>query len=286
MSDPLEECLKSVCGLHSFRQGQREIVSAVHNGVNVFITMPTGGGKTLCFSLPVILRKGVTIVIVPLVALGVDLLRRPFHSLQAFTKFFMTSTATRHKQKYSLPHQKVCSAGKERIGLKERNLLEMVVVDEAHCMDEMGHEFRPTYLGLSKVTELNTQIVAVTATATPTTKDFITEHLNMGDCTVSSPDDNRQLNVDKWKSVVSLICNKHEGSQGQFPRCEHGPLRTGPQLGVEGIVEGIMDGIVDFDLGIDLLAAETCNFADLFLEHVGIDLEQFSTQPDPFVSIV
>ncbi|KAI8496541.1 hypothetical protein Bbelb_258400 [Branchiostoma belcheri] len=56
-----------------------------------------------------------------------------------------------------------------------------------------------------------------------------------------------------------------------------------PQLGVEGIVEGIMDGIVDFDLGIDLLAAETSNFADQFLEHVGIDLEQFSTQPDPFV---
>ncbi|KAI8490468.1 hypothetical protein Bbelb_317360 [Branchiostoma belcheri] len=79
--------------------------------------------------------------------------------------------------------------GKERIwraaiGLKERNLLEMVVVDEAHCMDEMGHEFRPTYLELSKVTELYTQIFGVTAT--PSTKDFITEHLNMGDCTVFS----------------------------------------------------------------------------------------------------
>ncbi|XP_066263926.1 uncharacterized protein [Branchiostoma lanceolatum] len=199
ISDPLEECLKSVFNLNSFRQGQREIVSAVHNGGNVFIIMPTGGGKTLCFSLPAVLRKGVTIVIVPLVALGVDLLRR-YQDCSIPSVFISHLSAEEnitqvlHDVNSNTPQTKIIITtpesllGKEKIwravvGLKERKLLEMVVIDEAHCMDEMGHEFRPTYLELSKITELNTQIVAVTATAAPTTKAFILQHLDMGNCT-------------------------------------------------------------------------------------------------------
>ncbi|KAI8490281.1 hypothetical protein Bbelb_320190 [Branchiostoma belcheri] len=202
ISDPLEECLKRVFGLNSFRQGQLEIVTAVHNGGNTFIIMPTGGGKTLCFSLPAVLRKGVTFVIVPLVALGVDLLRRYQNcSIPSVFISHLSSDDSIQKILHDLnsdsPQTKIIITtpesllGKDRIwravlGLKERNLLEMVVIDEAHCMDEMGHEFRPTYLELSKIAELNTQIVAVTATATPTTKDFITKHLDMGNCTVFS----------------------------------------------------------------------------------------------------
>ncbi|XP_078667369.1 uncharacterized protein LOC144909180 [Branchiostoma floridae x Branchiostoma belcheri] len=202
ISDPLEACLKAVFGLNSFRQGQREIVSAVHNGGNVLIIMPTGGGKTLCFSLPAVLRKGVTIVIVPLVALGVDLLRR--YEGRSIPSVFISHLSSDesiqqvlHDVNSNSPQTKIIITtpeslvGRERlwravVGLRERSLLEMVVIDEAHCLHEMGHEFRPTYLELSKVAELNTQIVAVTATATPTTKEFIRQHLGMGNCSVFS----------------------------------------------------------------------------------------------------
>ncbi|XP_066290644.1 uncharacterized protein [Branchiostoma lanceolatum] len=198
VDDPLEECLKTVFKLPSFRPGQRAIVEAVHNGENTFLVMPTGGGKTLCFTLPALLRKGVSVVIVPLIALGTDFLRRyKEKSIPAIFVSHLTAEAslitTIHDLRSDKPKTKLLIITPESllnkpviwdcvVDLKARGLLEMVVVDEAHCMDQMGHEFRPTYLQLSKLSDLKTQIVACTATATPTTKQFTIENLTMGDC--------------------------------------------------------------------------------------------------------
>ncbi|XP_035689163.1 ATP-dependent DNA helicase Q-like 1 [Branchiostoma floridae] len=198
IEDPLEECLNKVFNLQSFRPGQKDIINAIHTGENTFLVMPTGGGKTLCFTLPALLRKGVAVVIVPLLALGTDILRRyeekriPAVFLSHLTAEVTLNTVI-HDLNSNTPKTKLLIITPESlvnkpvvwgcvVGLKERGLLEMVVVDEAHCMDQMGHEFRPTYLQLSKLAELKTQIVACTATATPTTKQFIMTHLQMGEC--------------------------------------------------------------------------------------------------------
>ncbi|XP_078572552.1 uncharacterized protein LOC144859613 [Branchiostoma floridae x Branchiostoma japonicum] len=198
MEDPLEECLRKVFKMPSFRPGQKDIVNSIHTGQNTFLVMPTGGGKTLCFTLPALLRKGVAVVIIPLIALGADLLRRyEEKSIPAVFLSHLTAEAslntTIHDLKSDTPKTKLLITTPESLihkpvvwdcvaGLQERGLLEMVIVDEAHCMDQMGHEFRPTYLQLSKLAELQTQIVACTATATPTTKEFIITNLQMGEC--------------------------------------------------------------------------------------------------------
>ncbi|XP_078591193.1 uncharacterized protein LOC144870650 [Branchiostoma floridae x Branchiostoma japonicum] len=240
IADPLEECLRRVFSLPSFRAGQKDIVQTVHAGENTMLVMPTGGGKTLCFTLPALLRKGVTLVIVPLVALGADLLRRYMgNGIPSVFLSHLTAEASMHTIIHDLnspsPTTKLVITTPESLinkaavwecvtGLKERGLLEMVVVDEAHCMDQMGHEFRPTYLQLSKLADLETQIVACTATATPTTKQFIIENLKMGDCRIfcSSVDRKNIAYEVKTKGRTKEMCHaqvcevvvEHRGQSG------------------------------------------------------------------------
>ncbi|XP_066285657.1 uncharacterized protein [Branchiostoma lanceolatum] len=199
-NDPLEEGLRRVFKLTAFRPGQKDIVNAIYSGENTFLVLPTGGGKTLCFTLPALLRKGVSVIVIPLLALGADLLRR--YEEKGIPAIFLshltaeaTLNATIHDLNSTTPKTKLLIITPETlidkavvwdsvVRLKERGLLEMVVLDEAHCMDQMGHEFRPTYLKLSKRTELQAQIVACTATATPTTKQFIITNLQMENCRI------------------------------------------------------------------------------------------------------
>ncbi|XP_066271654.1 uncharacterized protein [Branchiostoma lanceolatum] len=196
VDDPFEGCLKKVFKLTFFRLGQKDIVEAIHHGEYTFLVMPTGGGKTLSFTLPALLRKGVSVVIVLLITLEADFVRRyKEKSIQAIIVSHLTAEAslmtTIHDLRSDKPKLLIIIPESVLskpviwdcvVDLKARWLLETVVVDEAHCMDQLGHGFRPTYLQLSKLSDLNIQIVACTTPATPTTKQLTIENLTMGDC--------------------------------------------------------------------------------------------------------
>ncbi len=179
--------LSSVFGFDDFRPGQREIVEAVAAGRDVLAIMPTGGGKSLCYQLPALCREGVTVVVSPLIALMRDQVRGL--RTAGVEAGFLTSANTdeetedvfsaldegRLKLLYMAP-ERLSRAGTgtllTRIGVS------MIAVDEAHCVSQWGHDFRPDYLEIGRLRErLGCQIAAFTATADAETRNEIVERL-------------------------------------------------------------------------------------------------------------
>jgi ATP-dependent DNA helicase RecQ len=179
--------LSSVFGFDSFRPGQAEIVSSVSTDQNVLAIMPTGGGKSLCYQLPALMRPGVTLVISPLIALMRDQVR----SLQqaGVVAGALTSANTdaenaaiwdamgagRLKLLYVAP-ERLASGGAERM-LRQANV-SLIAVDEAHCVSQWGHDFRPDYLRIGALRRaLNVPLAAFTATADAQTRAEIITRL-------------------------------------------------------------------------------------------------------------
>ena len=175
--------------LRDFRPGQREVVDAISAGEDVMCVMPTGGGKSLCYQLPSLSRPGTTIVVSPLIALmkdQVDNLQRLGiqaklinSSLSAAEQSEVLTEMARGKLDlvYIAPERLRNSRFLEAISQVDINLL---AVDEAHCVSEWGHDFRPDYsrLGQFRQRYLNdVQTIALTATATPTVRQDISEIL-------------------------------------------------------------------------------------------------------------
>ncbi|MBF9044514.1 DNA helicase RecQ [Rhodobacterales bacterium HKCCE4037] len=179
--------LKSTFGFDAFRPGQAEIVEAVAAGRNVLAIMPTGGGKSLCFQLPALLREGVTVVISPLIALMRDQVRglreagveagaltsgntpeetdAVWHGLEQGTL----------KLLYIAP-ERLASSGTER--MLSRAGVSLIAVDEAHCVSQWGHDFRPDYLRIGALRRsLNVPLAAFTATADAETRAEICHRL-------------------------------------------------------------------------------------------------------------
>ena len=182
-----EGVLSHVFGFDGFRPGQREIIEAVISGNDVLAIMPTGGGKSLCFQLPACMRAGVTLVISPLIALMRDQVR----SLQAAgvaagaltsgnteeetEEVFQALDAGRLRLLYMAP-ERLAREGTGR--LLARVGVSLIAVDEAHCVSQWGHDFRPDYLQIGHLRErLGCQIAAFTATADPRTQDEIVARL-------------------------------------------------------------------------------------------------------------
>ncbi|MEM9430745.1 MAG: DNA helicase RecQ [Pseudomonadota bacterium] len=183
----LSALLSSVFGFESFRPGQREIVDAVSAGQNVLAIMPTGGGKSLCYQLPALAREGVTVVVSPLIALmrdQVGALRATGVSAGALTsantedeteEVFAALDARQLKLLYLAP-ERLARAGTET--LLSRIGVSLIAVDEAHCVSQWGHDFRPDYLAIGPLRErLGCQIAAFTATADPETQAEIIRRL-------------------------------------------------------------------------------------------------------------
>ncbi|WP_432448712.1 DNA helicase RecQ [Aliiroseovarius marinus] len=181
------DLLKSVFGFDEFRPGQAEIVEAVSAGENTLAIMPTGGGKSLCFQLPALLRDGVTVVISPLIALMRDQVR----GLQAagVQAGALTSGNTQEetdavfhaleqgklKLLYMAP-ERLASGG--TLNLLRRIGTSLIAVDEAHCVSQWGHDFRPDYLRIGELRRaLNVPLAAFTATADEETRVEIVEKL-------------------------------------------------------------------------------------------------------------
>lgn len=183
--------LRTVFGFDAFRPGQEDIVNAVTKGKNVLAIMPTGGGKSLCFQLPALVRDGVTVVISPLIALMRDqvrALREAGVEAGALTSgnteeetaaVWDAIEAGRLKLLYIAPERLSSGAA---LGMLRRIGVSLIAVDEAHCVSQWGHDFRPDYLRIGELRQaLDVPLAAFTATADAETRDEIVRRLFDGE---------------------------------------------------------------------------------------------------------
>ena len=184
------QLLSDVFGFGAFRPGQQEIVEAVAQGQNTLAIMPTGGGKSLCFQLPALVREGVTVVISPLIALMRDQVRglceagveagalTSGNTQEETDAVWASLEAGTLKLLYMAP-ERLASAGTTR--MLDRAGVSLIAVDEAHCVSQWGHDFRPDYLRIGALREaLDVPLAAFTATADAETRDEIVQKLFAG----------------------------------------------------------------------------------------------------------
>jgi len=227
---PLSELLKKIFGFEYFKGNQEAIIRNVLAGKDSFVIMPTGGGKSMCYQLPALILDGTAIIISPLIALmknQVDAIRN-----------FGAEIGIAHVLNSSLSKQEIAqvktdlTSGKTKLLYvapesltKEENVkffqdinISFYAIDEAHCISEWGHDFRPEYRRLRPIIEAigkKVPVIALTATATPKVQQDIQKNLNMMDATVFKSSFNRPnlyyevrpKNEDVTKEIIKYIKN-------------------------------------------------------------------------------
>jgi ATP-dependent DNA helicase RecQ len=196
--------LKEVFGYDSFRGNQEQIINSILNNHNTLVIMPTGAGKSLCYQLPALLKEGTAIVISPLIAL----MKNQVDQLTGFgvNACFLNSTLNKtelNKVKKELLEGKTkllyvapeSLTKEDNIELFQKAKISFVAVDEAHCISEWGHDFRPEYRRIKQIIEKlgeNIPIVALTATATPKVQQDILKNLQIEDANIFKSSFNRK----------------------------------------------------------------------------------------------
>ena len=230
----LTDNLKKYFGFNSFKGEQEKIISTLLSGKDVFVIMPTGGGKSLCYQLPALMSEGTAVVVSPLIALmknQVDAIRG-FSNQDGVAHFLNSSLnkgeINRVKEDVRNGVTKLLYVAPESL-TKEVNIdflksvkLSFFAIDEAHCISEWGHDFRPEYRKLKSIIEAieRVPIIALTATATPKVQEDIQKNLGMDDAEVfkaSFNRDNLYYEVRPKKNVNAEIIKfikKHPGKSG------------------------------------------------------------------------
>ncbi|WP_295984781.1 DNA helicase RecQ [uncultured Algibacter sp.] len=188
IQDQLFSNLKTYFGYDSFRMNQQDIVETVLNKQDCLVIMPTGGGKSICFQLPALLFKGLTLVISPLIALMKD--QVDGLSANGISASYFNSSQSNEEQSAII--DRVLSADLKLLYVAPESLaglqnilnetyISCVAIDEAHCISSWGHDFRPSYqqLGFLKKTLPNTPFIALTATADKATRQDIVKQLHI-----------------------------------------------------------------------------------------------------------
>jgi ATP-dependent DNA helicase RecQ len=224
--------LNSVFGLPGFRGAQEEIVGHVVDGGNCLVLMPTGGGKSLCYQLPSLLRKGCGIVVSPLIALMRD---QVAGLLEAGVRAAVLNSTLSFDESNAVEARLIAGdldllyIAPERLltprclALLDRAKIALFAIDEAHCVSQWGHDFRPEYIGLSVIAERFPDVprIALTATADELTRREIVDRLGLGNAPhfVASFDrpNIRYEIVDKQNAPTQLkafITERHPGDAG------------------------------------------------------------------------
>lgn len=222
--------LKQIYGYHNFRKGQIPILEAVFEGKEVLGILTTGGGKSICYQIPALLMEGLTLVISPLISLmkdQVDSLR----ILGVKSAFLNSSLSWKEYQnivqRIYRGEIKILYVAPERlrnenfVALMRKVKLSMLAVDEAHCISQWGHDFRPSYLEIPKfIKDLGQkpQILALTATATPRVQEDILDKLELREARVYQGSFNRRnlfFQVVRGKVAEAFISDYLKKAQGQ-----------------------------------------------------------------------
>jgi ATP-dependent DNA helicase RecQ len=195
LDQQISDKLKQFFGFDSFKGNQKKVIVSIMEGNNTFVIMPTGGGKSLCYQLPAVMSEGITIIISPLIALmknQVDLIRT-FGAKRGLAHFLNSSLT---KKEVEIVREDVLSGNTKMLYVapetfnKERTVeflkrikVSIIAIDEAHCISEWGHDFRPEYRKIKAVVDEigPLPIIALTASATPKVQDDILKNLDMED---------------------------------------------------------------------------------------------------------
>jgi ATP-dependent DNA helicase RecQ len=230
----LSAALQKYFGFNKFKGDQEEIISNVLEGKDTFVIMPTGGGKSLCYQLPALISEGTAIIVSPLIALmknQVDAIRN--YGSEDGIAHFLNSSLTKAE---ILKVKKDIASGKTKLLYvapesltKEDNVtflqdinISFFAIDEAHCISEWGHDFRPEYRRLRAIFEEigKVPIIALTATATPKVQQDILKNLGMQTASVFKSSFNRpnlyyevRPKVNVVKEIIKYV-KKNEGKSG------------------------------------------------------------------------
>jgi len=233
----LRASLKSFFGFDTFKGNQEEVIEAIMQGHDCFVIMPTGAGKSLCYQLPALIKDGTAIIISPLIALmknQVDSIRGfgESDSVAHFLNSSLSKTQTRQvKEDVAAGHTKMLYVAPETLKKDEtidflkQVKVSFVAVDEAHCISEWGHDFRPEYRRIKQIIKAidDVPMVALTATATPKVQADIQKNLSMTEAEVFKSSFNRSNlyysvkakgnKTQTLKDIIGFI-NKRKGKSG------------------------------------------------------------------------
>jgi len=237
-SDQLNLALQAHFGFDTFKGPQKAIIQSLLDGKDTFVILPTGGGKSLCYQLPALLSEGVAIIISPLIALmknQVDLVRG--YSSKDNVAHFLNSTLNKGQQKtvkedLTSGRTKMLYVAPETL-TKEENIqffrsipISFVAIDEAHCISEWGHDFRPEYRRIREMIDTicpEAPMIALTATATPKVKSDIVKNLGLREPNVFISSFNRanlyyeiqpKISVEQTNKSIVRFIHQHKNKSG------------------------------------------------------------------------
>ena len=227
-----EELLKEHFGYSSFRSAQASLIEAMMDGKDVLGIMPTGAGKSMCYQIPALMLPGITLVISPLISLMQDQVRalkaagiagaylNSSLSYRQYLKALDNARMGMYKIIYVAPERLETA---EFLRFAQTADISLLAVDEAHCVSQWGHDFRPSYMGIAPFVEKLPRrpvVAAFTATATPAVKDDILEHLRLREPQVAVTGFDREnlffsvmRPLDKKEALLEFL-NRHKEESG------------------------------------------------------------------------
>ena len=234
-TEKLRQELKEFFGFSNFKELQEDIIKHLVRGNNAFVLMPTGGGKSLCYQLPALLMEGTAIVVSPLIALmknQVDAIRGFVSEKEGIAHFLNSSLNKAQVQEVKADLLKGVTkllyvapeslTKEDNIQLLRQIKISFYAIDEAHCISEWGHDFRPEYRRILPIVQEigKAPIIALTATATPKVQSDILKNLGMPDAKVFKTSFNRpnlyyeiRPKVNAEKEIIKFI-KQNEGKSG------------------------------------------------------------------------
>ena len=249
----MRELLQRYFGYDAFRPLQAEIIASVMDGRDTLVLMPTGGGKSLCYQIPALALPGLTLVVSPLIALmkdQVDALKANGVAAECLNSGMTDSERNRVRRMAQDGELKLLYVAPERIvqtGFRrflESVELSLIAVDEAHCISQWGHEFRPDYRNLKTLRRLapRVPVIALTATATERVRDDIADQLEMRDHAPFTGGVNRPnlryevlQNRDKYDELLERLRNRPGQSAIVYRGSQRGCEELAAELARDGI---------------------------------------------------